>query len=605
MRDRMNTFILNLLSNFTNARLIDFNNEALLLVADGEVHICGKTITIRILLDRFFPLHEPTFCLVPPDVLGYIPHIGANGQICYISTEGVCFDKDNPEGIVKESYSMAIATLEDGIAGTNADDSMNEVVAYFRHHNGMEEYDSNIKLTDEVKPIKLCGLKALNISFLGDHVDKIIEYCNKYYDPEVLENAVYSDAIYIPLQKNTVLPFQWFNVFWDIDQVREIIYKNINARNKRYFDKLLKTKVSSKNPILVVLKLQLPNNNKVLLGLSFKCVDEKVKKDFVYHPLLKQEGEYTLSPIVIKRHDSEYLAPRGGANNRLRRRKVALVGCGSVGGFIAFELARAGIEFISLFDNEVLEETNIYRHTLGIKNKFSFSKDLEGAWQIKKVAKAIALKRNIEDNLPYTEVDVKNNYINYIEKIIQKNEVNYKNYDLIIVAIGNPTIELYLNNYFHSEKGFPPVLFTWLEAYGIGGHAILTNNRGNSGCLTCLYTDPFDKESELYNKASFAEKGQTFSKDMAGCANMFTPYGSLDAVQTAVLATRLAIDVLAGKEIDNPAFSWKGNSESFISAGYKLSRRFSLSSESIYENRYRYKIENCPICNNKGANRDE
>ncbi len=166
------------------------------------------------------------------------------------------------------------------------------------------------------------------------------------------------------------------------------------------------------------------------------------------------------------------------------------------------------------------------------------------------------------------------------------------------MAIGNPTIELYLNKYFYNTKNMPPVIFTWLEAYGIGGHALLTNNKNRNGCLECLFTPP-EKDIEnygKYNRSSFAKKGQEFSKAISGCGSLFTPYGSLDAIQTAILAVRLAINVLDGHEIDNPILSWKGDSQMFLENKKILSDRYRCTVEQLYENRYKYKSDLCPIC---------
>ena len=78
------------------------------------------------------------------------------------------------------------------------------------------------------------------------------------------------------------------------------------------------------------------------------------------------------------------------------------------------------------------------------------------------------------------------------------------------------------------------------------------------GCFRCLFT-PFENSNEIVpNQASFASPNQYFAKSLAGCDSVFTVYGSMDALQTAIIATRLAVRVLNQEEGDNALISWKG-----------------------------------------------
>ena len=260
------------------------------------------------------------------------------------------------------------------------------------------------------------------------------------------------------------------------------------------------------------------------------------------------------------------------------------------------ELAKAGITHLTLVDNDSLSRENVYRHLLGTNSLLleTYKDNLKVTQSSN--PKIFGLKKEIQDRLPHTTIEVSSKCVASIEDIIMINEVDFKQFDLIIVALGNPTIELYLNRYFHEERAMPPVLFTWLETYGIGGHALLTNNNGKNGCLQCLYSNPRDKNAPLYNQTSFAAEGQFFAKTISGCGSVYTPYGSLDSIQTTVLAAKMAINVLSGKEMDSPILSWKGNADTFLESGYRLSERYSLSEERLFNSRYNYKINACKVC---------
>ncbi|HAS46092.1 MAG TPA: hypothetical protein DCS93_36765 [Microscillaceae bacterium] len=70
------------------------------------------------------------------------------------------------------------------------------------------------------------------------------------------------------------------------------------------------------------------------------------------------------------------------------------------------------------------------------------------------------------------------------------------------------------------KQNYPglPIIFTRLEPYGIGGHALLANNQGKTGCFECLLD-----MTTLRDRSSFTQAGQTFAKFMVGCGT-FLPY---------------------------------------------------------------------------------
>lgn len=75
-----------------------------------------------------------------------------------------------------------------------------------------------------------------------------------------------------------------------------------------------------------------------------------------------------ITPILIDRIDKQYLMTRSNeVSNILADKKVLLIGCGSLGGYIANELVKAGIEKMMLLDADHLYENNVFRHLLGLE----------------------------------------------------------------------------------------------------------------------------------------------------------------------------------------------------------------------------------------------
>jgi molybdopterin-synthase adenylyltransferase len=232
---------------------------------------------------------------------------------------------------------------------------------------------------------------------------------------------------------------------------------------------------------------------------------------------------------------------------------------------------------LTLVDPDILQIENTFRHVLGRKALFQ--------------PKVVALREEVESKYPYLSVTT---HQKYIQEAIREGLVDLSDYDLAIFATGNHTIELYINRLLNQQAQSPIAVFTWLEPYGIGGHALMT--RPNKlGCLHCLFTSAND-DTPLRNRAAFANYGQSFGKDDLGCGSLYTPYSALDAQKTATLAVQLALDGLTGREQGTPMLSWKGSDADFLVAGFQTSPRYKLAPDELHATRYDYINPKCAIC---------
>lgn len=185
---------------------------------------------------------------------------------------------------------------------------------------------------------------------------------------------------------------------------------------------------------------------------------------------------------------------------------MLLLGCGSVGGSMAFALARAGIGALTLIDHDILTPENTYRHVLGKPH-----------WGKRK---AIAMQQTLPVQLPFIGVRA---IPATIEAALDQGLIALNDFDLVVSALGNPTSELALNERARRNAG-PPIIYTWLEPLGIGGHAVLSGHGGEPGCFMCLYTRSDDTDGPLHNRAAFGKADQTYGRSLAGCSNLYTPY---------------------------------------------------------------------------------
>ncbi len=168
------------------------------------------------------------------------------------------------------------------------------------------------------------------------------------------------------------------------------------------------------------------------------------------------------------------------------------------------------------------------------------------------------------------------------------------NYDLIIIAIGSPTHERLFHNYLSQLSSPPSVIYTWLEGYGIGGHAVLDVGT-SSGCLRCAYVDPETGKRGLASNLNFFKPDQNIVKNYAGCGEMYIPYGAIHSTQTAVMASDLAVRYLEGKITESKKVSWKGEEHDALEQGIELSPRFEIFNSSLKKLPLHHPL--CDCCN--------
>ena len=183
-----------------------------------------------------------------------------------------------------------------------------------------------------------------------------------------------------------------------------------------------------------------------------------------------EAGQWTVTPYRVRALSRESLVSRGGGSLDLRGKSVLLVGCGSVGSDLALRLTSAGVGRLTLSDPDTFSEENLYRHVLSVKDIGRF--------------KTAALAREIALRHPWAEVT---SWCKRLEQL--RDPAVLQRFDVVVIAIGSPTVERVFAEYCRQEALGVPVMNCWLEGYGIGGHAILAMPEAK-GCWYCAYVDP-------------------------------------------------------------------------------------------------------------------
>lgn len=307
-------------------------------------------------------------------------------------------------------------------------------------------------------------------------------------------------AYYIPIVDNRRILPPTYNNEWTIKNIMQIIKgKKINRISHDTYEKIKNEKIKNKK-IVLIFDMIVEGNNVI-----FACI--LTLKNSQNETLLNKLEKEVIKIEIIKtqRLDYFYLNKQIGNDTSIIGKKILLIGAGSLGSYVATELVKSGFNNITIYDQDTLEYTNVFRHTL-----YMFWNNLN---------KALALKYSLETIHPEIHINAisQNINVNILEEEMNK-------YDMIIFTIGSSDMQLASNKIFEDLHYKKPVIYSWLEAGGKNSHVLLMNYLLN-GCFQCLYTD---KSGNLINnKVNKLADEQVDTKTIRnGCGGTRVAYGT-------------------------------------------------------------------------------
>ncbi|MEL4015384.1 ThiF family adenylyltransferase [Dryocola clanedunensis] len=510
----------------------------------------------------------PVFMLVKPSTFPRIAHTFVFSEvdlasICINVPDAVSVNFERPELAFEESLKRHIDLLTRALTDEewNASELLREFEAgwYRIVDSGTSEF---ICLSESGKLEELCILKpragrstGLQSYFFGYPegyaVDESFSPINQLLNNREAAKGV---GIIIPLSKLKPAPESCEELKeWYLTALSDMDETDITQLTQRY------SRYRS-HEFWVVFNALTPSG-RTWFGIHFSLKNTKQggKKNLPLKDM--QLIDWSLKAFTVSLFNKERLMPRSGANSSLSSVNILLVGCGSVGGEVADKLAASGVGNMTLSDPDVLTLDNLYRHILPPSYVSS--------------SKSFGLKFNLIYKYPWLSIR------DMTFRLLQLRARDFlSSFDLIVIAIGSPTHERLFHEYLLKEKIKTPVMNTWVEGYGIGGHAVLTIP-GKKGCLLCSYLDPNDLSRGLASNLNFLKPNQDLTKNHAGCGDAFLPYSYIASTQTSLVAADLAVKYLLGSINYSSKASWKGDSSDAVKNGFQLSDRFKLFTRSL------------------------
>lgn len=504
----------------------------------------------------------------------YIPHVDIKGKICMFDLEGVLIDT-NLCGLLNQCIDRAINILSDGLNGSNKEEFIREFSLYWCQLPNIKYIRCDIPNMRESQKLKYTETvvqrrKREKLSSYYKRVEESnlfaahnIESFSTWNMRGAQKNAVHfflepNEYIYPPDARQK-LDVEFINYILPL--INEEDYKKINIKSGR--------------EMVIIFTILQPNNVLVSFGIKLKNYTFEIIKGKY---LIKEEDKLSITPLSVKRIDKEFLMSRTKDNIRNHGKKILLIGCGSIGGYLVNEIVKAGFEDITLVDDDILSEQNIFRHILGIEYVGQY--------------KAEALVAYLRKNMPHIKLK---SLDEEIRAMVDEESINLSDFDIIISATGNHNINRWINKVVNEKRITAPIMYVWNEPLDIGCHVAILQSC-NKGCYECFF-DRNNCTNELYDVTAYCKAGQKITRNFSGCGGSYVPYGSTVSIKTTAICIDWISRICDGRYNQNVLISMKGDGYYFKKAGFNVS--------DVYEDQIKeFEIKtgeefcrsNCEVC---------
>lgn len=464
-----------------------------------------------------------------------LPHLSADGYLCYLALNSVIFDFFDPIRQTMACLDRAEQILEDILAGKMVDDLAEEFHATWGHTSCVLDVNES---RPGILEAYAFGQKVTLVTDDKDRSRAKLEALHSGLPKKEL-------SAFRVATKSRPMPLQGK---WPPKTVQEFLHwqSTLDRRCGRKIEQRLLDMFSRKVSRVLVLI----DSPAVQYGIEVELQRQTAglsKKTSLRENLYR----LPICRISVYRIDDKYIAGRNLPGSKtLAGLRVGLVGCGTIGGFLAEMLTKAGAGTVggklTLVDMSSFEPGNLGRHRLGF-NALLMSKAEAMREELRRVAPGI--------DVTAVPSDVK--------------EVNLGPLDLLIDATGEQGLTDWLT-WKYAEK--VPFLATWVEGAGSAVRGLMKAER-QSACARCVSQPPLRDQYRVFDvPPEVIMKGH-------GCEGLYVPFPASTSVQAAALAMEMVQSWLDG--IRSPSFR---------------TRVLDLSREVHFKDCSPLRYEGCPAC---------
>lgn len=450
-------------------------------------------------LGEFYPDEPPSVYLPAQDYKkSLIPHVGSHGHVCTFE-EGVAVNPNKALEVLNQALAIAKTILDrDWSDAETLQEIKPELGAYW-----------NLEATTKV----LYAREQLDrqvVELVSNGSEKTIFEINSSPVLPAESNL----ALILHSEEESILSFlrdpkKFVTESAEFKKALETLPAYVAKRNK----KLKRIRV------FFICIFRLGEDECVLVGSIEKSIAAKPASatnlaQNVYNIL--RESTVIASKcedISTKRLMRRSIGP--SFPSKLLTSKVAIIGCGSLGGFVTDGLSRCGIRNYFLCDTETLHPANLPRHVLP-------------KWFLYKT-KVSGMAILIHQRLPDAEVKTCTQDIRHNEAIVKLKEFSP---DLVFFATGDTNTDLTMAQILPG-----PLCFSWMDPNFEAGHLIYQPPE-HATVLRALHSGT----EGLYKHSSPSAASKLLKE--SGCQAGYSPYSGLDMILFASIISKTIVDWL-------------------------------------------------------------
>ena len=522
----------------------------------GELTCRGQTVRVRIeISDCDFVVLPRIFLESVPDVLkGFSPHVLSSGDLCYYAKGMVVLNRFKPAEAVARCLLRAQQTLEDLAGDGKFRFGVQDEFGFYGREGAVYTGNSDAQR----KKARLAYVEGNQRKFYiltqnGDEPEWLARAVSGAIKPEsevpvwLIETEQYPSVDAEGGLPRTIKETLDWVKRWDT-----VSFQRLTSllETKDYLDFGVVAFVFS-SPIGVfgfLLKLD---------PLHCKVYKRKPAR---YRQYLYSKGARTpVSRFYGVDVTPDFVHTRNIQGSSLLGKKVAVIGCGAIGGYVAHAVVRLGAGVgiggrLTLIDYDSMQPGNLGRHVLGFP-----ALDL---------GKADALKEELCRQFPYARLRALKEDVRNCHRLFEE--------DLIVDATGEESLSIALarthQHYLHGG-GISPLLHVWVAGNGEAAQALFVD-RSKGGCYRCMWVD--DSERGMKDRIPLLKNPPTTR--FVGCQSV-TLFSVSAAMAAAALASDIVIDWLAGDPSPRFRTRTRENANAFRVKNQDLA-----------------KLEGCPAC---------
>lgn len=464
-------------------------------------YVCELQIDTKFIeLPRIRLLHRP-------EGLGrLVPHLGSNGHLCYLTKDSVVIDIFDPVGQTLACLQRAAQVLDKVLKGEMIEDLEDEFYVY---------WGGSLCLLDMQDQL-LGNKKTLGVSAQGNiHIVVTDDEFRTNRKLQSLGCEITSLTLQTYRIRTNAKPRPNITT-WPPKTVGELLSWQglLDTRCRRNIERRLEKSMKAKaNGVLIIVESP-------LLTYGFSVL---FKRELIVGGVDRFSRSYLYAqeviPMSVLRIDDRYMAQRNVPGlQTLAGKRIVLIGCGTIGGYLAEMLVKAGAGTsggeLTLLDFDSLLPQNIGRHRLGFSSLFK--------------NKAIGLGEEISFSAPGAAVRV-------LPVDVKKAQLGKA--DLLIDATGEESLGHWL-----CARYLPifPMLTVWIEGPGTAVRALL-RTKTDGACYRCLC------DANRKGLLSAVVGGVPAIMAGQGCEGLYVPFPASVSVQAAALASEMALGWVNGE----------------------------------------------------------